>query len=225
MKIALISDIHGNWFYLQSVVQQLETDQVDLVYCLGDLVGYYDAPEAVVDWCMRNNIACVKGNHEKYLLNELTFDPQKEQYYRIQIHQAALNETHLSYLRNLPDSIEVTHEGRSFYLTHSKPADCESYAFDVDQLDRASLLSYDYYCFGHTHIPMIRYHYGTAVVNPGSIGQPRDFSRQPSYAVIDLSAETVSLKKLKVDYQSYCETLLEKRFDPKVVAVLQRAKQ
>ncbi len=225
MKIALISDIHGNWFYLDSVSTRLAAEKVDLIYCLGDLVGYYDAPDAVIDWCIRNDVICIKGNHEKYLLNELTPDPQKEPFYRTRLHHDALTKAHLEFLKSLPDSIEARHEGRSFYLTHSLPGDCVGYAYDVQQLDRDFLLGYDYYCFGHTHIPMIRYHYGTAVVNPGSIGQPRDFSRQPSYAVIDLETDTLSLRKMKVDYQSYCQALLEKKFDPKMVEVLQRAKQ
>lgn len=225
MKIALISDIHGNWRYLEAASEQLQLHKVDLIYCLGDLVGYYDAPDAVIDWCIRNNVICVKGNHEKYLLNEIAPDPQKELYYRTQLHREALTEAHLDYLKNLPDEIEVTHAGKSFYLTHSLPGDCVAYAYDVNQLDRNFLLSYDYYCFGHTHIPMIRYHYGTAVVNPGSIGQPRDFSRKPSYAVIDLDSDSVSLNKMNVDYESYCQSLIDKNFDPKIVEVLKRTNQ
>ena len=96
------------------------------------------------------------------------------------------------------------------------------YAYDVDELEKDFLLDYNYYCYGHTHIPMVRYHYGTVVVNPGSIGQPRDFSRQPSYAIIDLNSESVSLHKLTVDHERYCRSLLDRDFEPKMVQVLQR---
>jgi len=223
MKIALISDIHGNFCYLKAVVDELERHSPDRVYCLGDLVGYYDAPDQVIEWCIKNDVACVKGNHEKLLLGDITADPSKDIFYRSKVQRDSLSDAHISYLKNLPDAIDVTISGKRFYFTHSKPGDCVGYAYEVNEIDQDFLRDYDYYCYGHTHIPMIRYHYGTVVVNPGSVGQPRDFSRQPSYALIDLERDSVSLHKLTVDYESYCKSLLEHHFEPKMVDVLQRA--
>lgn len=222
MRIALVSDIHGNRFYLDSVGAQLKARKVDVIYCLGDLVGYYDAPGEVIDWCLDNGVICIKGNHEKYLLNEITPDPQKLPLYRTELQRQDLSDKQIRFLESLPDEIEATHAGKSFYLTHSLPGNCIDYLFDVATLDKDFLLKFDYYCFGHTHIPMIRYHFGTAVINPGSVGQPRDYSRQPSYAILDLESNEVSLHKLTVDYKTYCKSLSDKNFDPKMIAVLTR---
>src|SRR5262245_53673954 len=136
MRIALVSDIHGNRFYLDSVGEQLKAQKVDIIYCLGDLVGYYDAPGDVIDWCIENGVNCVKGNHEKYLLNEITPDPQKLPLYRTDLQRQALSEKHLQFLRSLPDEIEATHAGKTFYLTHSLPGNCTTYLFDIQQLDK-----------------------------------------------------------------------------------------
>lgn len=222
MKVALISDIHSNLFYLDAVDRELKKHKPDVVYCLGDIVGYYDAPGACIDWCISNNVRCIKGNHEKYLLNEIPPDPAKEPLYRSSLQRDSLTAEQLSFLTNLPDERIVSHGDRSFYLTHSLPGDCLNYVYDVNVLDKNFLQDYNYYCYGHTHIPMVRYHYGTAVVNPGSIGQPRDFSQQPSYAIVDLESDSVSLHKLKVDHQAYCRFLIDQAFEPNMVAVLSR---
>lgn len=223
MKIALISDIHGNFVYLSAVAEAISRHQPDRIFCLGDLVGYYDSPRQVIDWCIENKVTCVKGNHEKFLLGEIAVDPAKAHFYRSQVQSAELNDAQLQYLRALPEAVDITLAGKRFYFTHSKPGDCVSYAYEVTDLDQSFLRDYNFYCFGHTHIPMVRYHYGTAIVNPGSIGQPRDFSRQPSYAMIDLENDVVSIHKLTVDHESYCKSLLERQFEPKMVDVLQRA--
>ena len=76
-------------------------------------------------------------------------------------------------------------------MTHSMPSDTETYLNSQSTWSRISK-DFDYYLYGHTHRCNVQYHYGTCLLNPGSVGQPRDYNASPSYAVIDLSREIIS---------------------------------
>jgi putative phosphoesterase len=222
MKIALISDIHSNLYYLKESLSLIEEEGVNEIYCLGDLVGYYDSPNEVIETCIRNNIKAINGNHEKYILGNISYNSAKESAYRIKNQIECLTRENISYLENLPDFMELTIMGKKLYLTHSLPNNCRDYIYDIRELDGHLLSKYDYYCFGHTHKPLINFHYGRCILNPGSIGQPRDYSKKPSYIVIDFSSESIRLVKVNVDCDNYVKGLQENGYDSSAVDILRR---
>ena len=224
MKIALISDLHANNDYLQAVSLSLKSHNPDFLYCLGDLVDYYDAPDRVIDWCIAHQAITLKGNHDKFILGELEPDPANLRFYRLEEQRNVLQSHHYEFLRALPDYIEVSHEGFHFYMTHSLPGDCTSYLRDPAQLDRGFLRNYDFYCFGHTHIPLIQACYGTTLINPGSIGQPRDYTTQPSFAIVDLAQGITSLHRVAVDVEGFCRRMAKEGVDEKMRNILRRDK-
>lgn len=67
MKIAFISDIHGNSTALNSVLKEIKKLQIKKIYCLGDIVNYYYEPHKCIDLLIKNNVISIKGNHEKIL--------------------------------------------------------------------------------------------------------------------------------------------------------------
>lgn len=222
MKIAVISDIHSNFFYFKNALAAFKNEAIQLVFCLGDLIGYYDSPNEVIDLCRANNIQSVKGNHEKYILGEITYDLAKEHLYRIQRQSRIISKENLEYLRKLPDFIEVTLQDKKFYLTHSLPNDCISYCYDICQLDKTFIVQYDYYCFGHTHLPLMNYHFGTCLINPGSVGQPRDYTQKPSFAIVDLASGKNILQQLRIEIAPYLYTLETQGFDQTLIDILRR---
>jgi len=224
-RIALISDIHSNFNYLIKVLDRIDQENVDRIYCLGDLVGYYDKPNEVIDLIIKKNILCIKGNHEKYLLDNINYNLKNENIYRIKRQKKIITRNHLEFLDNLPDDIEFFISGKKFYLTHSLPNDCLSYLNDLKILDKKFISQLDYYCYGHTHIPFITYKFGTCIMNPGSIGQPRDFSKKPSYAIVDVDNETSNINKVNVDYKDYCKNLSSKNYPDKLISILKRSKR
>lgn len=224
MKIALISDIHANLFYLTKVLEQIEKDQVDNIYCLGDLIGYYDKPNEVIDLIRKKNIICIKGNHEKYLLGELEYNINNEEIYGIKKQRKIITKNNYDFLNDLAENIEVMISDKSFYITHSLPNDSLSYIYDLRDLDKSFLSKYDYYCFSHTHIPIISYQYGTCIINTGSVGQPRDYTAKPSYIVIDIKYDSVVLKKVNVDNQDYLKSLVENKYHNSLIKILNRGK-
>ena len=222
MKIALISDIHSNLFYLQEVLKRVKKEKVNAIYCLGDLIGYYDKADEVVALLRENNIQSVKGNHEQYLLGISDYNRDNEHIYGIENQKSILSEENMEFLRNLPESLEVSIEGKKFYMTHSLPNNCLQYAYSVKDLDKKFISNYDYYCFGHTHIPMVSYQYGTCIINSGAVGQPRDYTKKPTFALVDLLKDSVTIVKVDVDENEYSKSLLEKGFSEKLIKILQR---
>ena len=222
MKIALISDIHSNLFYLEEAIKQIEKEQVDNIYCLGDLVGYYDNPNKVIDLIREKNIICIKGNHEKYLLGKLKYNVNNENIYRIKVHRDIVTDVNLKYLSNLEEELKFKINNKQLYMTHSLPNDCMRYLYNVKNLNKEFTSKYDYYFFGHTHIPMITYQYGTCIVNPGSIGQPRDHTKKPSFAIVNLGKDSVTLNKVTVDIKTYCKGLNHRGYDESLIEILKR---
>jgi len=147
MKIAFISDIHSNYFYFKKVMLQIEKSNVDEIYCLGDMIGYYDKPDKVTELIINKNIKCIKGNHEKYLLGEIGYNKKNENIYRIENQRRTLSKENLNFLQSLPDSIEKKIDNKKFYLTHSLPNNTTSYIRSIHDLDSINSKNYDYYCF------------------------------------------------------------------------------
>jgi putative phosphoesterase len=224
MKVAFISDIHSNYFYLERVLQYIDELCIDSVYCLGDLVGYYDNPNKVIDEIRNRGILCVKGNHENYLLFEADYDSKKENVYQIKKHRDMLSDVNLHFLQELPSELDLVIAGKTFFMTHSLPSDSDTHVYETNALDRTFTLNYDYYCYGHTHIPLNSYFYGTHVINPGSVGQPRDYTRKPSFAVVDIENDNCKIIKVPVDYLEYSDRLQQNGYDSSLIDVLNRNK-
>ena len=224
MKIAIISDIHSNYFYFKKVIHQIEKYSVDEIYCLGDLIGYYDRPNEVIELIVNKNIKCIKGNHEKYLLGEITYHKKKENIYRMEKQKRALSIENLDFIKSLPDFIEKEIGNKNFYLTHSLPNDTTSYISSLHDLDSINLKSYDYYCFGHTHIPLISFHYGACILNPGSIGQPRDYTRKLSFIIVNTENQEVDLYQVDLKISSYINQLKKMNYPKSLIKILEREK-
>lgn len=222
MKIAIFSDIHANHNFLTEFFKLLDALHIERVFCLGDLVGYYDEPNEVIKSIRYRNITCIKGNHEKYLLGELKYDYKKEHIYNIKLHKKKLTAENLNFLESLPDEIDLNLLNKRFYMTHSLPGDCQTYAYHINKIDKSYLSKYDYYCYGHTHIPLVTYSYGTCILNPGSIGQPRDYTKLPSFIMIDLKENHVSLRKLSVSSDNYINKLIDLKYSTNLIRILQR---
>lgn len=224
MKIAIISDIHSNLRYLTSVLVDIDGEVVDQIYCLGDLVGYYDEPDGVISLIRERKIKAIKGNHDKYLLGELDYNLEKDRLYNLNKQKHIISENNLEFLTSLPSEIVLKLSGKNIYMTHSLPSNCEQYIYNVQDLSVELIKHYDYYFLGHTHIPLVTMHYGTYIINPGSVGQPRDYTNKPSYAIVDLVQDTVLIKKVSVDNERYIKELESKGYDNKLIDILNRGK-
>lgn len=207
MKLALIGDIHGNDRALLAVLEAASAANVDRLLVTGDLVGYYFAPLQVLDLLSGWDRDVVRGNHE-VMLSAARSDPaylaKVEVRYgsgvRIAIDQ--LNSKQLDELCTLPHPLELDIDGVRVLLCHGAPWDLDQYIYpDADPrlIVRCAPENYDLVVMGHTHYPMLKRIGKTVVVNPGSVGQPRDRKPGACWALFDTEDHTIELRRESYD--------------------------
>lgn len=180
MRIALISDIHGNLVSFKAVLADIEREQPDQIICLGDVATLGPQPREVVARLRRLNCPCITGNHETYLFNaELRRAYMDVAWFNQSIDwcREQLSPADLKFLGSFQPLLEVKLDAKTSLLCfHGSPRSNTDNIFAVtppEELDRM-LAGYSAALMigGHTHVQMLRQHRGTLVVNVGSVGMP-----------------------------------------------------
>ncbi|MBO4646831.1 MAG: metallophosphoesterase family protein [Lentisphaeria bacterium] len=223
MKLAFISDIHGNIRFLEQVLSAIRAEGIREIFCAGDLIGYYEASDEVVSAVREENILCVKGNHELMFLGELPCPPEKDAVYRLK--QTVLSEGNRQYLSSLPLELEIERAGAKLYVTHAVPGDARKYAAQADLQALKLPSGLDVYVYGHTHRASVYYYNGVCFINPGSAGQIRDYTSSVSFAVWDTVSRTAEIHRCQVDAAGYMKYLREHRAAaPEAIEIFGRRK-
>ncbi len=201
MRVLLVSDLHANWPALEAL-----RVPYDVCLCLGDLVDYGCDPAPVIDWVKRHVYACVRGNHDHMVAQYVTTNGQSGFRYLSgvtrSISQERLEPDQRRFLADLPLTRFLTLGGKRFLLVHATPRDpLDEYASgDVDFWKRRIAgLGVDVVCVGHTHQPYVLQVEGTTIINPGSVGLPRDGDPRLSYAIWEDGQ--VTLHRLEYDVE------------------------
>lgn len=205
MKLGIISDIHSNLPALEVVLEELRKENVEMLLCLGDVVGYGPFPDQTVQTIRDSDLEkiCVKGNHDEKVLGGKTMNFNPAALEAAEWTKENIAEESLEFLRKLDEYETFEADGKSFFLTHGSPRDpLNEY---VGEITRETILDQffedtgaDVILVGHTHVPFKRKTKRGLMVNPGSVGQPRDGDKRASYAIIN--AETTEVKHGRVPY-------------------------
>ncbi len=216
MRFLVITDIHGNYTALEAVLEH--AGAVDGVWCLGDVIGYGPNPnECVERVAALPNLLCLLGNHDAAALDMLdlnTFNPEAR--LSIEWTRDQMKSENLAFLEERPQMITI--EDMNVTLAHGSPRQpVFEYLLDT----RAATENFEYfnteYCFvGHTHLP-VQFHLtdgaylcglnippvnevtqlaARAILNPGSVGQPRDRDPRAAYAIFDSEARTWDYRRI-----------------------------
>lgn len=207
MRLALLGDFHGNHLALQAVLAAASSSGVEKLLVTGDLVGYYYSPLQVLELLRPWDRHEVRGNHED-MLNTARSDPaflaQVDARYGTGLRSAIeqLGAQQLDELCNLPHPLELVIDGCRILLCHGAPWDIDQYVYPDAQLElmeRCAMQEFDLVVLGHTHYPMQQQIGKTLVVNPGSVGQPRN--RQPGahWAIFDSQSRTLQFRQEAYD--------------------------
>jgi len=233
MKIAILSDIHGNSVALAAVLAEVTDAGIDQLFVLGDFVGYYYSPDKVLAQLSKFTTAMVRGNHET-MMEVSQHDEEAKAKVRAKygsgVSQALekLSAEQVRALLALPETATVIIDGVTFLLCHGSPWDNNEYIYpdaSEEVLRRCAAEKADFVLLGHTHRPFLYTHDGTVVLNPGSVGQPRDIGNLASWAVIDTANRSVVQRRTSFDTALVAEEA--GRIDPGVpylVEVLTRKK-
>lgn len=197
--VLIVSDIHANWPALEAVIRA-EPDSATVI-CLGDLVRYGNSPAECVRWVSqyveRQSGCAVKGNHDWSVARGVPLPYSRDRRLAqadIAHTRASLSPAEHRFLGTLPESASVQVGRFRWHLCHGIPSDpLHGYLFsDADEalwLEEVRLANEPAVLLvGHTHRPFIRRVGDTNIVNPGSVGRPKDGDPRASYAVFENGA-------------------------------------
>lgn len=223
MLVAVLSDVHGNLPALEAVLADMGS--VDAILCCGDLVGYYPDVAEVVARLRGLGARTVRGNHELMATGALPVPPERAGYYGIDRTRRALSEEQLAWIAALPPALELHRDGLAVEVRHASPWDEETYLYPGSPALAGITLPDGRWLFlGHTHHPM-RVRAGSGVVvNPGSVGQPRDWNPKAAYGVLDTASGRWEQRRVAYDHRAYQRRLERMGLDPRSVGLLGRVR-
>lgn len=201
MRIAILSDIHANASALNAVLRSSHCLSADVLMIAGDFVGYYFEPKAVLQLLKsyKKTIFMVRGNHEEKLFRAKKSVKELEKISSkygpgIQIALEQLTDSEVSWLARLPHPLEINKFEYSILLSHGSPLNIDQYVYPnnsvQDILQSLSKIP-DVLIMGHTHYPLVEKVDGCLVINPGSVGQPRNRIPGAHWALLDTSTMSV----------------------------------
>jgi len=220
LRIAVLADIHSNMAALEAVLSDIQNEGVSEIVSLGDNIGYGPDPEEVLVELRKQNVISVMGNHEYGLINDQYFrkinpDPRKS----LEINRSMLSKQSLTFCKNL-EKVIIYHNVR---LVHGCPPRSQTaylYYPSTDKLNKIFASFPEKICFyGHTHtcnffeqgksskegleITLGTYQLQSNrnyIINPGSVGQPRDgINNHAKYLIWDREESTVEFKGIQYD--------------------------
>ncbi len=221
MQLAIISDIHGNLPALQAVLADIASRGVHTVYHLGDLVGYNPFPNEVVNLVRQLDLPGVVGNYDLAVASEVpdslevylnpTISPMAQEIYRWT--KARTTRETRQYLLGLPQQVRLTIGDWQLLLTHGSPRRLREYVrplmSDAELEDILAGESAQVILTGHTHRPMVRQVNGKWLINPGSVGFPKDGDPRAAYALLEVRVDLqVHIARVVYDVEQTARALV-----------------
>lgn len=237
MRILVVSDIHANLVALNAVIAQAGT--FDRVWCLGDVVGYGPSPNECIETLRRYDLLCLAGNHDWAVLDKLDleeFNPDARRAALWTRNQLSVNS--LEWLEALPERVPTQLE--RFTLTHGSP---RYPIWEYVLTPAVARINFEYFdtpicLMGHTHVPVVfrfdadkqtiaaeplvegsplALNPERMMINPGSVGQPRDGDPRAGYSLIDTDAMTLTHRRVEYDIQATQAKMKEAGLSPRLI--------
>jgi predicted phosphodiesterase len=227
MRVGVISDIHGNAAALETVLDALEQEKPDTVWCLGDLVGYGPEPNGCCELVAHRADLCLVGNHDLGVLGAIPLDEfSPDAAAAARWTESVLTDYSRAYLESLRPQAEVN----GAELFHASPRDpvwdyvlSEPVARESLEMTHAPIVM-----VGHSHVPLAmiltdgRANGGLAaagheadlakgrwLLNPGSVGQPRDNDPRAAYVILDLEDQRAYFRRVEYPVERTQEAIRE----------------
>lgn len=212
MKAAIISDIHSNLEAFEAVLSEIELQDVEATYCLGDMIGYGPNPNECIELAREHEIQSILGNHEWAVINDdvSRFTPYAQR--AILWTKNELSKKNIDYLAGLAETRTEKMSNKNVLMAHGSPRNPiweyvrpDWPAHELDNLISPS--GADHIFLGHTHKPHVYNSKDGSIINPGSVGQPRDHDRRASFAVFDSEKGTAKINKVEYDIDKTAEKI------------------
>ncbi|MBV7272910.1 metallophosphoesterase family protein [Clostridiaceae bacterium UIB06] len=223
MKIAVISDIHGNVEALKTALENIEEKKVDTIICLGDLVGYGPYPNEVVEIIKSKKIMNILGNYDAAVLEEKFNYIRDNEVNKFCMPWAAkeLSAENKSYLRSLPRQVILKYENKKIYFVHGSVRSINEYLKEgcTEAEEVMNTFDGDILVCAHTHIPYERFYNGKLLLNDGSVGKPKIGRPNGTYLIISVDKDTIEtdIVEFTYDYEKTAKDMEEKKIHPSCI--------
>lgn len=231
MKIAVISDIHGNIFALNAVLKAIKKQDVTYTICLGDLVGYGCNPNEVIERLRNEKIPCIKGNYDASVVDkDYTFIRENE-VNSFSLPWAIKNVTNenIKFLKELPNTITLEFNNKKIQFVHGSPRRINEYLTeDYEKIDEViNEFNYDVLVCAHTHIPYVKIINSKIIINDGSVGKPKNGTPNATYLIIDITDDnlTPEIHSVSYDYKEIMNTMKNLNFPEKLIKSYELGKE
>ena len=209
--IALLADIHGNLEALDAVLADIRENPCDQILCAGDLVGYGPRPNEVIARIRETGIQTVMGNYDEavgFLLPACGCHIDNPRQKELSLHSLQWSTEHTTtdnrdWLRQLPESLRIESDGKTIQLIHATEDSIVEYLYQSDEARIQEILEKsdcDIYVYGHTHYPYSLQVGEKWIINPGSVGRPKDLDPRASYVRLVVDGDNVRTEIRRVSY-------------------------
>jgi diadenosine tetraphosphatase ApaH/serine/threonine PP2A family protein phosphatase len=239
MRVAVISDVHANYHALEAVLEEIDAARVDAVWCLGDTVGYGPRPNDCCTTVQQRAGRCLVGNHDLVVLGELTVSDFNDEAAAAAVWTSkVLTQESRTFLESLKPFAEVD----GVDLFHASARDPVWEYVLTEEAARATLELSDFplVLVGHSHVALAltlegeEVHGGLAsagaevelngrwLLNPGSVGQPRDGDPRAAWLLLDLVRRFAAFHRVAYSIEKTQSEMRERGLPPMLAARLER---
>ncbi len=222
--IAIISDIHSNLEALEAVLKDIKNRNIREIVCLGDIVGYGANPNECIEIIKKLNCLSVVGNHDYGVLGKESLDFFNELgAIAILWTKKVIKPENLKFLDSLPLIIEEKIKGKKVIFSHANPKYPEIWEYLYPDYTNEVFDCGDLIFVGHSHIPFVNSEEGNLLlhegkisleddkkylINPGSVGQPRDGINKASYCIFDEKSFKIEIIRVEYDIKKAYEKIV-----------------
>jgi len=223
MRIGLIADVHGNFSALRAALREM--GRVRRILCAGDLVGLCATPDKVIRLVRKKGIPCVLGDCDRAVLTGSFEGLPEEARAACEWTRARLDGESMKFLAKLPERMEVKVGSFRILVVHGSPADPlrgrippEATGEQLSKL--VAGVEADVIVVGHTHLQFSKMILGKLLVNPGSVGHPKDRNPDAGFAVLDLESGVprVEMRRAKYSVEEEVSLLKKESLPPSIAS-------
>ncbi|MGL4739183.1 MAG: metallophosphoesterase family protein [Sarcina sp.] len=232
MRLAIISDIHGNLYSLLRVLEDIDSQGVDTIICLGDLVGYGPHPNEVIALIRKKHIISLKGNYDASVVdNAFTFIRSTSiNDFSLPWTVEELRASNIYYLDNLPNELIMNVCGKKIRFVHGSPRRINEYMHENSEELETILnnIDEDILVCAHTHIPYFKQIGEKYILNDGSVGKPKNGTPNATYMILDIFNEATpkaQLRTVEYDYQKIMKDMQMKQFPSGLISSYQTGRE
>ncbi|MEH7013749.1 metallophosphoesterase family protein [Neobacillus niacini] len=211
MKIAFISDIHGNAIALEAVLEDIKKQGIDKIYVLGDICYRGPEPKRSLDLVRSLHTEVIKGNADEWVVRGVREGEVADKVLGLMNHERQwiveqLEPSDIDYLESLPAQLNISIEDVEISAFHATPTSLFDIVLpnaDDNQIETVLMQAQEaqVYVYAHIHKPYIRYLNGKVIMNIGSVGLPFDGLAKASYGLVEIEDGHLKTSIRRVGYE------------------------